>query len=79
MARFTVKDAGIDNSLSYCFARLDKLAELEELITNPNSINFGFVGDRCFNERLYEAARILYTHIKNNARIASCLVHLKQY
>lgn len=44
MARISVKDAVIDNSLSYCYARLDKLVELEELITNPNSINFGFVG-----------------------------------
>ncbi len=34
-------------------------------------------GDRCYGEKLFESARILYTHIKNNAKIASCLVHLK--
>jgi len=37
------------------------------------------VGDRCFDEKLYESAKILYTAIKNNAKIASCLVRLKQF
>lgn len=30
----------------------------------------------CYEHKLYEAAKILYTSIKNNAKIASCLVRL---
>jgi clathrin heavy chain len=37
------------------------------------------VGDRCFSARLYEAAKKFYTIVKNNSKIASCLVHLKQF
>jgi len=34
------------------------------------------VGDQCFEGKYYEAARVLFTSIKNNAKIASCLVRL---
>jgi len=36
-------------------------------------------GDRCFDEKLFEAALILYKQAGNNAKIASTLVKLKQY
>lgn len=34
------------------------------------------VGERCFGDKMYEAAKILFTSVKNNAKIASCLVKL---
>ena len=37
------------------------------------------MGDRCYEERMYESAKMLYSNIKNNAKIASCLVRLGQY
>lgn len=37
------------------------------------------VGDRIFDEGLYEAARILFAHIPNYGRLASCLVRLHQF
>ena len=37
------------------------------------------VGDRFFDEGLYEAARILFAHIPNYGRLASCLVRLHQF
>lgn len=61
MCRNKVKDQTIDNSLCFAYARLDKLADMEEFISNPNSTDYGKVGDRCFKEKLYEAAKILYT------------------
>ena len=79
MARNTIKDVLIDNGLCYAYAKTEKLAELENFISSPNSSDIQRVGDRCYDEKLYEAARILFTSIKNNARIASCLVRLKQF
>ena len=37
------------------------------------------VGDRMFDEGLYDAARILFAHIPNYGRLASCLVRLHQF
>jgi clathrin heavy chain len=34
------------------------------------------VGDRCFEEGLYEAARIIFAHLPNYGRLASTLVKL---
>lgn len=31
---------------------------------------------RCYDAKLYEAAKTLFISIKNNAKIASCLVRL---
>lgn len=44
MARDVVKDATIDNALSFAYAKLDKLPELEDIINNPNSVDFARVG-----------------------------------
>lgn len=79
MARQALKDVLIDNTIIYCYAKTEKLNELENFITNSNSADIQRVGDRCYDEKLYEAARILFSSIKNNARIASCLVRLKQF
>ena len=63
----------------FCYAKLDKLPQLEEFVSNPNSADITKVGDKCYEEKLYEAAKILFISVKNNGRIASCLVRLKQF
>lgn len=79
MARQKIKDAMIDTELLYCFARTGKQAELEEFITVPNSADLPRVGDRCFDDKLYEAAKAIFIRLKNNAKIASCLIKLKMF
>uniref|UniRef100_A0A2K5E690 Clathrin heavy chain like 1 n=1 Tax=Aotus nancymaae TaxID=37293 RepID=A0A2K5E690_AOTNA len=37
------------------------------------------VGDRCYEEGMYEAAELLYSSVSNFARLASTLVHLGEY
>uniref|UniRef100_A0A452TKZ1 Clathrin heavy chain like 1 n=2 Tax=Ursus TaxID=9639 RepID=A0A452TKZ1_URSMA len=37
------------------------------------------VGDRCYEEGMYEAAKLLYSSVSNFARLASTLVHLGEY
>ena len=55
------------------------MQELEEILNDSNSVDALKVGDRCFDQLMYEAARILYQKTQNNSKIASCLVKLKQW
>ena len=79
MCRNKLKDVNIDSSLAYSYAKLNRNAELESLIQGSNSVDFQRVGDRCFDSQLYEAAKVLFVALNNNAKIASCLVRLKQF
>ncbi|CAM9468946.1 unnamed protein product [Discosporangium mesarthrocarpum] len=79
MARKEVKEAIIENELIYSLAKTNALGDLEELIAAPNVANIEGIGERCFDEGMYEAARILFKNINNNAKLALCFVHLGQY
>lgn len=37
------------------------------------------VGDRCFDQKMYDAAKILFNSISNFARLASTVVHLGEF
>jgi clathrin heavy chain len=37
------------------------------------------LGERCYDEGMFEAAKILFTNINNNAKLALCYVNLEQY
>lgn len=37
------------------------------------------VADRCFDQQMYEAAKLLYNNVSNFARLAITLVHLGEY
>jgi len=69
----------IDSELAYIYAKTNHLADLEEFISSPNIAQLQEVGDRCFSEKLYKAARILYNFINNYARLASTLIKLQQW
>lgn len=79
MCRKKLKEPAIESELIYAFAKTDRLADLEEFITSPNCADIQTVGDRCFDQGLYEAARLLFNNISNFARLASCLVKLGQF
>lgn len=81
MARKKIQDSHIDTELVYCFAMISKknngsLADLEEFISGSNMAKIQNVADRCFNEEVYEAARILYASINNYSCLASALIKL---
>lgn len=76
MCREGVKDTAIDNSLAFCFANLSQSNELEDLLADSNSVDVLRVGDRCFEEGMFEPARVLYSQTQNNSKIASCLIKL---
>ena len=37
------------------------------------------VADRCFDNKMYDAAKLLYNNVSNFARLAITLVHLGEY
>jgi clathrin heavy chain len=79
MARKKAREAIIETELVFAFAKVNRLADLEEFISSPNIAQIQQVGDRCYDEQLYEAARILYNNVSNYARLASTLVHLGEF
>jgi clathrin heavy chain len=79
MVRKTIKDPKVDTELIYAYARTEALGPLEEFINGTHTANLQSVGDRCFDEGLYEAARAIFNRIPNWGRLASTLVKLRQF
>ncbi|KAI9336615.1 hypothetical protein DFJ73DRAFT_646661 [Zopfochytrium polystomum] len=79
MARKTVRQPAVESELVYAFAKTNRLADLEEFISSPNIAEIANVGERCFAEKMYEAAKLLFTSVSNWARLASTLVFLNEY
>jgi clathrin heavy chain len=75
-----MKEPRIESELVYAYSKTHKLSELEEFINTPGCCaNILDTGDRCFDEGLYEAAKILFSHISNFAKLASALVRLGDF
>ena len=79
MARKKARETFIETELVYAYAKTNRLADLEEFISGPNHANITQVADRCFDNKMYEAAKLLYNNVSNNARLAITLVHLGEY
>lgn len=79
MARKKIKERFVDTELVYALAQTKRLGDLEIFISGSHVAQIEVVGDRCFGEELFEAARVLYNSIPANAKLASCYVRLGQY
>ncbi|KAG6765465.1 hypothetical protein POTOM_029508 [Populus tomentosa] len=79
MVRQKAKEPKVDSELIFAYAKTDKLTDIEDFILMPNVANLQNVGDRLYNETLYEAARIIFQFIANWAKLAITLVKLKQF
>merc|ERR1719217_1287920 len=79
MCRKKVKEAHIDTSLIYAYAKSTQFAQLEEFISAPNVGRIQDVAERCYSEQMYEAAKILFSSISNFSRLATCLMHLGEH
>eukprot|EP00300_Choanocystis_sp_HF-7_P012875 c18072_g1_i1.p1 GENE.c18072_g1_i1~~c18072_g1_i1.p1 ORF type:complete len:1681 (+),score=581.77 c18072_g1_i1:338-5044(+) len=78
MARKTVKEAFIDNSLIYAYARIEDLGKMEDLINQPNTAKLKHAGDRLLDDGLYQAAKIIYEFTSSFGPLATALVKLGQ-
>ena len=76
MVRITKKKLIIDNEYIYCLSKLEKLEKLEAFIKQPNSADLTRTGDRLYNEGYFKAAKVLFTKLKSNSKIANCLINL---
>jgi len=74
-----LKDPIVDTELIYAYAKSNHLAELEDFVASPNVAQIQVVGDRCFADEMYEAAKLLFTSISNYGRLAEALVMLSQF
>lgn len=79
MVRKKVKEPKVDSELLYAYARTNNLSEIDAFLHTSHQANLQQVGDRCFDEGLFEAARILFAHIPNWGRLASTLVRLHRF
>uniref|UniRef100_A0A224XCR3 Clathrin heavy chain n=1 Tax=Panstrongylus lignarius TaxID=156445 RepID=A0A224XCR3_9HEMI len=79
MARKKARESYIESELIYAYARTNRLADLEEFISGPNHADIQKIGDRCFDDKMYEPAKLLYNNVSNFARLAITLVHLKEF
>lgn len=79
MARKKARESYIESELIYAYARTGRLADLEEFISGPNHADIQKIGDRCFDDKMYDAAKLLYNNVSNFARLAITLVHLKEF
>ncbi|RZC78063.1 hypothetical protein C5167_002277 [Papaver somniferum] len=79
MVRQKSKEPKVDSELIYAYAKIDRLGDIEEFILMPNVANLQSVGDRLYDEELYEAAKIIFAFISNWAKLAVCLVKLRQF
>ncbi|RWS28918.1 clathrin heavy chain 1-like protein [Leptotrombidium deliense] len=79
MARKKARESHIESELIYAYAKTGRLADLEEFVSGPNHADISKIGDRCFDDGLFEAAKLLYNNVSNFGRLAITLVHLKEF
>ncbi|KAL3090143.1 hypothetical protein niasHS_006595 [Heterodera schachtii] len=79
MARKKSRESFIETELCFAYAKTGRLTELEEFITEPNHAQIQLVGDRCAEDGMNDAARILFSSISNFAKLAKTLVELGDF
>ncbi|KAF9965092.1 hypothetical protein BGZ70_005415 [Mortierella alpina] len=79
MARKQSREPHIESELLFAYAKTGRLADIEEILNSPNAAQVQAIGDRCYEEKMYEPAKILYSNISNWARLSTTLVHLGEY
>ncbi|KAK2376500.1 clathrin heavy chain [Trifolium repens] len=79
MVRKKTKNLKVDSELIYAYAKIGQLGEIEKFILMPNVSNLPNVGDRLYDEALYEAAKIIFAFIPDWAKLAVTLAKLRQF
>merc|ERR1719343_388555 len=79
MCRKTLQENLLDTELIYSYARTNNLVDMEKFVNGPNVANIQMIGDRCFSEGIYNAAKILFISINNNSKLALCHINLDEF
>ncbi|KIJ55342.1 hypothetical protein M422DRAFT_219983 [Sphaerobolus stellatus SS14] len=78
MARKTLREPQVDTELAYAYAKTDRLHDMEDFLGMTNVADILVVGEKCFQDELYQAAKLLFTSISNWARLATTLIYLEE-
>jgi clathrin heavy chain len=54
--------------LAYAYAKTDRLHNMEDFLSMTNVADILEVGEKCFENELYQAAKLLFTSISNWAK-----------
>jgi clathrin heavy chain len=73
MARKSLREPRIDTELVYAYAKTD---DMEDFLSMTNIADILEVGEKCFEDKLYQAAKLFFTSISNRARLATTLIYL---
>ena len=76
MARRSLREPKIDTELTYAYTKTDHLHDMENFLGMTNITDIPEVGEKCFEDELYEAAKLLFTSISNWARLTTTLTYL---
>ncbi|AMD22448.1 HGR109Cp [Eremothecium sinecaudum] len=79
MSRKSLKEPVIDGALILSYAKLDKINEIEKLLNSNNVADLEDVGDTLSEIGNFKAAKLCYSSISNYSKLATTLVHLKDY
>lgn len=79
MARKLTREPKVDTEYAYCLAKAHRLSDMEEFLSMTNVADVLHVGEKCFNDGLYEASRLLFSSVSNYARLATTLVYLNDF
>ena len=76
MAHKPLFEPRIDTELAYAYAKTDRLHDMEDFLSMTNVADILEVGEKCFEDELYQVAKLLFTSISNWARLATTLIYL---
>ena len=76
MAQRHVREPKINMELAYAYAKTDRLHDMEDFLGMTNVVDILVIGEKCFEDELYQAAKLLFTSISNWAHLATTLIYL---
>lgn len=78
--RNKVKDIKVvDTEIVFALCKCKKLTEVEEFISLPNGADLEEAGDRCVDDELYSAAKLLFSAVNNYGKLAPVLVRMGDF
>lgn len=78
--RNKVKDIKVvDTEIIYALCKCSRLTEVEEFISFPHGADLEEVGDRCVDDELYPAAKLLFSAVNNYGKLAPVLVRMGDF
>jgi clathrin heavy chain len=77
MAKSKLREPFIEAELVYVLAKCERLSELEDFLSGPNVLaQLQNVGERCYNDGLYAASKIIFRSVSNYAFLALTSIRL---